>query len=157
MARPRSFETNLNRITAKKFIADLSPAHMQTRTVLVLSIHPIRQKSSCHPIPSSTHQSVLWSANGKLILNGKKAILWRLKKKTGPHSLRVSKVYTGKPSSGCGIIVTYGTLYSSYSTQIFAHPLFLSQVHGLHVDEQRWMYDEAISIQKAGLEANPLR
>lgn len=28
-----SFETNLNRITAKKFMADLSPAHMQARTV----------------------------------------------------------------------------------------------------------------------------
>ena len=29
-----AFETNLNRITAKKFMADLSPAHMQARTVL---------------------------------------------------------------------------------------------------------------------------
>ncbi|KXN88352.1 mRNA 3'-end-processing protein RNA14 [Leucoagaricus sp. SymC.cos] len=29
-----SFETNLNKITAKKFMADLSPAHMQARTVL---------------------------------------------------------------------------------------------------------------------------
>lgn len=29
-----AFETNLNKITAKKFMADLSPAHMQARTVL---------------------------------------------------------------------------------------------------------------------------
>jgi cleavage stimulation factor subunit 3 len=29
-----AFETKLNRITAKKFMADLSPAHMQARTVL---------------------------------------------------------------------------------------------------------------------------
>ncbi|KAF8954725.1 hypothetical protein BDZ97DRAFT_1942245 [Flammula alnicola] len=29
-----TFETNLNKITAKKFMADLSPAHMQARTVL---------------------------------------------------------------------------------------------------------------------------
>jgi len=29
-----AFETGLNRITAKKFMADLSPAHMQARTVL---------------------------------------------------------------------------------------------------------------------------
>lgn len=29
-----SFETNLNKITAKKFMADLSPAHMQARTTL---------------------------------------------------------------------------------------------------------------------------
>ena len=29
-----AFEVNLNRITAKKFMADLSPAHMQARTVL---------------------------------------------------------------------------------------------------------------------------
>lgn len=29
-----TFETNLNRITAKKFMADLSPAHMQARTTL---------------------------------------------------------------------------------------------------------------------------
>jgi len=29
-----AFETSLNRITAKKFMADLSPAHMQARTVL---------------------------------------------------------------------------------------------------------------------------
>jgi hypothetical protein len=28
------FETGLNKITAKKFMADLSPAHMQARTVL---------------------------------------------------------------------------------------------------------------------------
>ncbi|KAF8999433.1 hypothetical protein BDQ17DRAFT_1361005 [Cyathus striatus] len=33
-AELESFETNLNRITAKKFMADLSPAHMQARTVL---------------------------------------------------------------------------------------------------------------------------
>lgn len=29
-----TFETNLNRITAKKFMADLSPAHMQARATL---------------------------------------------------------------------------------------------------------------------------
>jgi cleavage stimulation factor subunit 3 len=29
-----AFETGLNKITAKKFMADLSPAHMQARTVL---------------------------------------------------------------------------------------------------------------------------
>lgn len=29
-----TFETNLNKITAKKFMADLSPSHMQARTVL---------------------------------------------------------------------------------------------------------------------------
>jgi cleavage stimulation factor subunit 3 len=29
-----AFETDLNRITAKKFMADLSPVHMQARTVL---------------------------------------------------------------------------------------------------------------------------
>ena len=29
-----AFETNLNRITAKKFMADISPAHMQAHTVL---------------------------------------------------------------------------------------------------------------------------
>lgn len=29
-----AFETNLNKITAKKFMADLSPAHMQARTTL---------------------------------------------------------------------------------------------------------------------------
>jgi cleavage stimulation factor subunit 3 len=78
-----AFETNLNRITAKKFMADLSPAHMQARTVLrqlvnhVGAIPPIRPKISYHRFPSLTHQSMLWSANGKLISNGKKAILWR--------------------------------------------------------------------------------
>ena len=29
-----AFETNLNRITAKKFMTDFSPAHLQARTVL---------------------------------------------------------------------------------------------------------------------------
>ena len=54
------------------------------------------------------HQSVLWSEGGKLISNRKKAILWRLKIKTGPHSLHVCKVYTEKLPSGCAIIVKYG-------------------------------------------------
>jgi len=56
-----AFETNLNRITAIKFMADLSPAHMQARTVL----------------RHSTRQTVLWLASGKLISNGKREILWK--------------------------------------------------------------------------------
>ena len=69
-----AFETNLNRITAKRFKAVLSPAHMQARTVLRQLVNhvgaiypPPSPKISYHRFPSLTHQNVLWSTNGKLI------------------------------------------------------------------------------------------
>lgn len=47
-----TFETSLNRITAKKFMSDLSPAHMQARTTLRQLIN---QTASLYPaIPSPT-------------------------------------------------------------------------------------------------------
>ncbi len=45
-----TFETNLNKITAKKFMADLSPAHMQARTVLRQLTNHL---SALYPPPSS--------------------------------------------------------------------------------------------------------
>lgn len=50
-----TFETNLNKITAKKFMADLSPSHMQARTVLrQLSNH----LSTLYP-PNTHHEICL--------------------------------------------------------------------------------------------------
>lgn len=43
-----AFEMNLNRITAKKFMADLSPAHMQARTTLRQLINHV---SGLYPPP----------------------------------------------------------------------------------------------------------
>ena len=50
-----TFETGLNRITAKKFMADLSPAHMQARTTLrqltnhLATLFPLPQVRICFP------------------------------------------------------------------------------------------------------------
>lgn len=50
-----TFETNLNKITAKKFMADLSPAHMQARTVLRQLTNHL---SGLFPSPSSPTKTI---------------------------------------------------------------------------------------------------
>jgi cleavage stimulation factor subunit 3 len=71
---------------------DLSPAHMQACTVLRQLVNHI---GAIYP----PNLSQIYLPNEKGISNGKKAILWRFKKKTAQYSLHVSKVHTEKLSS----------------------------------------------------------
>ncbi len=80
-----AFETNLNKITAKKFMADLSPPHMQARTVLrqltnhLSSLYP----PSPHEIflPSLPRFDAPDRASVGKWKNGKKATRWRSTKR----------------------------------------------------------------------------
>lgn len=49
-----TFETNLNKITAKKFMSDLSPAHMQARAVLRQLTNHL---TGLYPTPTSSSSS----------------------------------------------------------------------------------------------------
>lgn len=59
-----AFETNLNKITAKKFMADLSPGHMQARTTLrqllnhVTGLYPPSFNNSYPPLPDRSNTDI---------------------------------------------------------------------------------------------------
>ncbi len=59
-----AFETNLNKITAKKFMTDLSPSHMQARTTLrqlinhVATLYPPSFNNSYPPLPDGSNTDI---------------------------------------------------------------------------------------------------
>ena len=133
-----TFETGLNQITAKKFMADLSPAHMQVLTMLrqltnhLVTLFPLPQVhirfTALKPmlIQLSAFQVNLWTGwneifvpsmhprehsleSGRHIWNGRRATLWRSRTRTNQSWLRGYRMFTRRQSSGWGTILRYGT------------------------------------------------
>ncbi|KAF8650367.1 hypothetical protein AX16_005263 [Volvariella volvacea WC 439] len=140
-----TFETNLNRTTAKKFMADLSPAHMQARATLrQLTQH----MSALIPPPSSPNELYLPSlpsfdaAERSLVGRWKTYLKWE---ESNPLELEEKD----KPTLITRIQGVYrkALIRMRYYTEIWYMAYVWTNSVGKH--------DEALAILKAGLEANP--
>ena len=138
-----AFETSLNRITAKKFMADLSPAHMQARTVhrqLVNHVGAIYPPNSPEIFLPSLPK---FDASERALVGKWKAYLkWEegnpLEIEEKDRSILITRIQG---------VYRKAVIRMRYYTEIwFVVSLivcglltpFLPQVHGLHVDKQRW-------------------
>ncbi|KAF8905733.1 hypothetical protein CPB84DRAFT_1844737 [Gymnopilus junonius] len=140
-----AFETGLNKITAKKFMADLSPAHMQARTVLRQLINhtaPLFPSNANGPdmfLPSLPR----FDASERALVGKWKAYL----KWEEGNPLELDE--RDKPTLIQRIQMVYrkAVIRMRYYTEIW----FMAYTWTNSVGKQ----DEALSILKAGLEANP--
>jgi cleavage stimulation factor subunit 3 len=140
-----AFETNLNRITAKKFMADLSPAHMQARTVLrqlinhVGAIYPPDSPEIFLPsLPKFDASERALVGKWKAYLKWEESNPLEIEEKDRATLItRIQGVYRKA--------VIRMRYYTEIWYKIIAILFFLvsltlrpSQVYGLHVDKQRW-------------------
>ena len=156
-----AFETNLNRITAKKFMADLSPAHMQARTVLrqlvnhIGAIYPPNSPEIFLPsLPKFDASERALVGKWKAYLKWEEGNPLEIKEKTGQHSLHVSKVHsTGKLSA----VIRLHYFSEIWRVYLLFYTYFVSQFMAHTWTTSVGKHDEAMSILKAGKEANPSR
>ncbi|KDR71055.1 hypothetical protein GALMADRAFT_254221 [Galerina marginata CBS 339.88] len=138
-----TFETGLNRITAKKFMADLSPAHMQARTVLRQLINHI---ASLYP-PSSPEIYLpslpRFDASERALVGKWKAYL----KWEESNPLELDEKDKGTLITRIQGVYRKAVIRMRYYTEIWFMAYTWTNSVGKH--------DEATSIIKAGLEANP--
>ncbi|KAG6884913.1 hypothetical protein C0993_007280 [Termitomyces sp. T159_Od127] len=144
-----SFENNLNRITAKKFMTDLSPAHMQARTTFrQLTNHVGALFPPPPPAPQNRPELILpalptFNASERTLIGKWKAYLkWEennpLELEEKDKSVLVSRIQS---------VYRKALIRMRYYPEIwFMAHTWLNSV-GKH--------DEALTILKAGIEANP--
>jgi len=157
-----AFETSLNRITAKKFMADLSPAHMQARTVLrqlVNHVGPLYATNSSEMfLPSLPRFD---AAERALVGKWKVYLKWE---ESNPLELEDSQ----KATLITRILGVYrkALIRMRYYTEIWYvtgfYILWLISDDLVRFMAYTWMssvgkQEEAITTLKAGLEANPSR
>jgi cleavage stimulation factor subunit 3 len=139
-----AFETNLNRITAKKFMADLSPAHMQARTVLRQLVNHV---GAIYP-PNSTEIFLpslpKFDASERALVGKWKAYLkWEegnpLEIEEKDRSILITRIQGVYRKAVIRLRyyseIWYGVFLLFYTDLL---TLLLSQVHGVHVDKQHW-------------------
>ncbi|KAF9567671.1 Suf-domain-containing protein [Agrocybe pediades] len=138
-----TFETGLNKITAKKFMADLSPAHMQARTVLRQLVNHVG------PLYPATNEDMYlpplptFDASERALVGKWKAYLkWE---ESNPLELEEKDKATLITRIQC--VYRKAVIRMRYYTEIWFMAYTWTNSVGKH--------DEAISILKAGLEANP--
>ncbi|EDR13145.1 uncharacterized protein LACBIDRAFT_245406 [Laccaria bicolor S238N-H82] len=138
-----AFEVNLNRITAKKFMADLSPAHMQARTVLrQLTNHlnalypPSSNDIFLPPLPR-------FDASERTLVGKWKAYL----KWEESNPLEIEEKEKATLITRIQGVYRKAVIRMRYYSEIWFMAYTWTNSVGKH--------DEALSILKAGLEANP--
>ena len=140
-----AFEVNLNRITTKKFMADLSPAHMQAHTVLCqLTNHPsamyppLSNDIFLPPLPRFDASKRTIVGKWKVYLKWEESNPLEIEEKEKATSItRIQGVYRK------------AVIRMRYYSEIWYMAYTWTNSVGKH--------DEALSILKAGLEANPSR
>ncbi|THH29552.1 hypothetical protein EUX98_g4628 [Antrodiella citrinella] len=151
------FETNLNKQLAKKFLSDLQTSHMQARTVLntlqehtntLLSItgdrhgiwlpHPPTFSAEDKALVARWKQYLKWEESNPLEIEEKDRSQF--------HS-RVQTVYRKA--------LVKMRFFSEIWYMAYAWTLGVSSEAGLPENKRKERRDEALSILKAGIEANP--
>ncbi|PPR07843.1 hypothetical protein CVT24_002988 [Panaeolus cyanescens] len=138
-----SFETGLNRITAKKFMADLSPGHMQARTVLrQLTNHLSALYTSS---PNELHLPVLprFDASERALVGKWKAYL----KWEESNPLEIEEKDKATLITRIQGVYRKAVIRMRYYSEIW----FMAYTWTNSVGKG----EEALTILKAGLEANP--
>ncbi|KAF8189661.1 hypothetical protein BJ912DRAFT_966052 [Pholiota molesta] len=143
-----AFETGLNKITAKKFMADLSPAHMQARTVLrqlVNHVTPLYAQTG-----GGTGEQQLYlpalprfdTAERALVGKWKAYLKWE-----ESNPLEIEEKDKATLITRIQGVYRKAVIRMRYYTEIW----FMAYTWTNSVGKT----DEAMSILKAGLEANP--
>jgi cleavage stimulation factor subunit 3 len=155
-----AFETNLNRITTKKIMADLSPAHMQARTVLRQLVNHV---GAIYPpnTPKIFLPSLPRSDTSERALVGKwKAYL----KWEESNPLEIEEKDRATLITHIRGVYRKAVIRMRYYTEIWyriycCFPLVLLTLYLSSGSRTNCVgrYDEAMSILKAGMEANPSR
>ncbi|KAF5371988.1 hypothetical protein D9615_008143 [Tricholomella constricta] len=144
-----AFENSLNRITAKKFMADLSPSHMQARTTLrQLMNHVGALYPTPPPSPPNRPEILLpslptFNASERMLVGKWKAYLkWEesnpLEIEDKDRAVLISRIQG---------VYRKAVIRMRYYTEIW----FMAYTWTMSVGKQ----DEAMSILRAGIEANP--
>ncbi|KAF8972103.1 hypothetical protein BDZ97DRAFT_1783153 [Flammula alnicola] len=131
-----TFETNLNKITAKKFMADLSPAHMQARTVLRQLINHVT------PLYASNSQELFLPSLPNSMRKWKAYLKWE-----ESNPLEIEEKDKATLITRIQGVYRKAVIRMRYYTEIWFMAYTWTNSVGKH--------DEAMSILKAGLEANP--
>ncbi|EKM76104.1 hypothetical protein AGABI1DRAFT_45409 [Agaricus bisporus var. burnettii JB137-S8] len=146
-----TFETNLNKITAKKFMADLSPAHMQARTVLrQLTNHLSGLFPSSSPTKTINGRQEIWlptlpkfdQAERTLVGKWKAYLKWE---ESNPLEIE-DKDKTSLITRLQGVY-RKAVIRMRYYSEIW----YMAYIWTSNVGKS----DEALAILKAGIEANP--
>ncbi|KAI0337339.1 Suf-domain-containing protein [Trametopsis cervina] len=156
----QEFENNLNRITAKKLITDLTPAHMQARTVLTTLQEHLTVLFP--PPPPPKHKTKIWLPRQPNFSAGDKALVgrWRLylkweegnpleiedKDKAQLHS-RLQGVYRKA--------LVRMRFFSEIWYMAYVWYTALSSDMSLPEQKRKDRKDEALSVLKLGIDANP--
>ncbi|KAF9474614.1 Suf-domain-containing protein [Pholiota conissans] len=143
-----AFETGLNKITAKKFMADLSPAHMQARTVLRQLVNHVTPLYAQPGGVSSGAEMYLpsmprFDASERALVGKWKAYL----KWEESNPLEIEEKDKATLITRIQGVYRKAVIRMRYYTEIW----FMAYTWTNSVGKT----DEAMSILKAGLEANP--
>ncbi|KAG5641047.1 hypothetical protein DXG03_006292 [Asterophora parasitica] len=144
-----AFENGLNRITAKKFMADLSPAHMQARTTLrqllnhVGALYPASSPSSGGRPDILLPSLPTFNASERMLVGKWKAYL----KWEESNPLEVEDKDKAVLISRIQAVYRKAVIRMRYYTEIWFMAYTWTASVGKH--------DEALSILRAGIEANP--
>ena len=139
-------------------MADLFPARMQARTVLRQLVNDV---GAIYPPQFYLPSLPEFDASERTLVGKWKAYLkWEegnpleIKEKTGQHSLHVSKVHsTGKLSA----VIRLHYFSEIWRVYLLFYTYFVSQFMAHTWTTSVGKHDEAMSILKAGKEANPSR
>jgi hypothetical protein len=119
-------------------MADLSPAHMQARTVLHQSVnhggtiyHPQYTQIFLPSLPRFDASERALASKWKAYLKWEESNPLEIDRAT---LITRIQVYIGKPSFECDIIPKSGTEFIVVFP-LFCSPFIFPQLHGLHLDE----------------------
>ncbi|KAJ6544221.1 hypothetical protein B0H19DRAFT_1076360 [Mycena capillaripes] len=139
-----AFEMGLNKITAKKFMSDLSPAHMQARTVLrQLTIHLNGLGNNSNPTGISLPAPATFSGQERQLIGRWKAYLkWE---EGNPLELedKDRAIFIGRVEK----VYRKAVIRMRYYPEIW----FMAYSWNASIGKN----EEALSMLKGGLEANP--
>ncbi|KAI0689097.1 hypothetical protein BC835DRAFT_1549432 [Cytidiella melzeri] len=156
----QEFENNLNKITAKKLITDLTPAHMQARTVLTTLQEHLTVLFP--PPPPSKHKTNIWLPRQPNFSAGDKALVgrWRiyLKWEEG-NPLEIEDKDKAQLHTRLQGVYRKALVRMRFFSEIWymAYVWYMSLSTDMSLPEQKRKdrKEEALNILKAGIEANP--
>ncbi|KAJ3507883.1 hypothetical protein NLJ89_g6057 [Agrocybe chaxingu] len=138
-----AFETGLNKITAKKFMTDLSPAHMQARTVLRQLTNHLGPLYASNPQELYLPSLPKFDASERALVGKWKAYL----KWEESNPLEIEDKDKATLISRLQGVYRKALIRMRYYTEIWFMAYTWTNSVGKH--------DEALNIIKAGLDANP--
>ncbi|KIP07568.1 hypothetical protein PHLGIDRAFT_105533 [Phlebiopsis gigantea 11061_1 CR5-6] len=156
----QEFENNLNKITAKKFISDLTASHMQARTVLTALQEHLTVLFP--PSPPSKYRTSIWLPRVPTFTAGEKALQarWRAYLKwEESNPLEIDAPEKQQLQNRLQSVYRKALVRMRFYPEIWF--MAYSWYKSLSLDEstpeakRKDRKDEAMNILKAGLEANP--